>query len=160
MGADTWGGQVIDYTEYEDLAGELTRRYGAEPFDVVLDAYGNQELFNYCAGFLKPEGVYDAASIHYEGYALWSVFKAGMTLLWNGLRPKASWLGGTGRTWIAVSMMDPGAEMMERLTKMFGEGKVRVVVDSEWPFEKVPDAYDTLISGHAKGKVIVKVGDD
>ncbi|KAK0619745.1 hypothetical protein B0T14DRAFT_554897 [Immersiella caudata] len=156
LGAD----EVLDYTQYADLAGELEKRYGGEKFDAVLDAYGSQALFSRCAGFLKEDRIYDAASIGYDGFDFWSVFTAGMTLFWNRVRPKSTWLGGTGRTWIAVSMFDPGVEMMERLVKMFAEGKIRVVVDSEWPFEKVLDAFDTVIGKHARGKVIVKVGDD
>ncbi|KAK4451950.1 putative dehydrogenase, partial [Podospora aff. communis PSN243] len=81
LGAD----EVLDYTEYKDLAEELGRRYGGEKFDVVLDTYGSQALFNGCAGFLKEEGVYDAASIGYEGYGFWALLMSGLTLLWNGV---------------------------------------------------------------------------
>lgn len=57
-------------------------------------------------------------------------------------------------------MMDPGQEAMQRVVDMFGEGKLRVAVDSEWPFEKVHEAFDVLYSGHAAGKVIIKVNED
>lgn len=152
--------EVIDYTQYKDLAGELTRRYGGEKFDVILDAYGSQPLLNYCAGFLKEEGVYDAAGAAYDGYGFWPLFMAGMVLLWNKVRPQSAWLGGTGRKYVAVSMMDPGVELMERVAKMFGDGKLRVVVDSEWRFEEALGAYEKLIGKHACGKVVLEVGGD
>jgi len=180
LGAD----EVLDYTSFHsttELAKELTRRYGIrngtdgntntntntntdngddnKMFNVVLDTYGSQELYNACAGFLKRGGMYDAAGIHYGEYALWPVLKSGLTLLWNAVRPQSPWLGGAGRTWKAVSMMDPPLEMMEELVRLFGEGKIRVVVDSEWPFDKVLDAYDVLLSGRARGKILIKVAD-
>jgi len=126
----------------------------------VLDAYGSQALFNYSAGFLKPDGIYDAAGIHADRLALWPVLKSGMLLLWNAVRPRSPWLGGTGRTWKAVAMMDPGMELMERAVALFAEGKLRVVVDSEWPFDRVLDAYDALLSGRARGKIVIKVAGD
>jgi NADPH:quinone reductase-like Zn-dependent oxidoreductase len=57
-------------------------------------------------------------------------------------------------------MMDPGLEMLERVVKLFGEGKLRVAVDSEWPFDKVHEAFDVLKAGHAAGKVIIKVNEE
>ena len=138
----------------------MARRYGEQPFDHIIDAFGNQTVYKQCARYLKPEGVYDAASVHYDHYTFWQLLKSGLTIMANGMWPRSTWLGGTGRTWKAASMMDPGQEMMQRIVKMFGEGKLRVVVDSEWPFDKVHEAFDVLYSGHAAGKVIIKVDDE
>lgn len=151
---------MVDYTQYKDLPGELARRYGDRPFDHIIDTYGNQELYKQCARYLKPEGMYNAASIHYSNYTVWELLKSGLTLVANTIWPRSTWLGGTGRTWKAASMMDPGREMMERVVKLFGEGKLRVAVDSEWPFDKVHDALDVVKSGHAAGKVIVRVNEN
>ena len=38
-------------------------------------------------------------------------------------------------------------------------GKVKPLVDSTYKFDDVQSAYKRLMSGHAKGKVIVKVTD-
>lgn len=150
---------MVDYTQYKDLPGELARRFGDRPFDHIIDAYGNQELYKQCARYLKPEGMYNAASIHYSEYTFWALLKSVLTLVANTIWPRSTWLGGTGRTWKAASMMDPGLEMMERVVKQFGEGKLRVLVDSEWPFEKIHEALDVVRSGHAAGKVIIKVNE-
>ncbi|GAB1314442.1 Phosphatidylinositol transfer protein (PITP) [Madurella fahalii] len=152
--------EVVDYTQYKDLPGELARRYGDQPFDNIIDAYGDQAVYKQCARYLKPEGVYDAASIHYSSYTFCDLFKSVITIGLNIIWPRSPWLGGTGRKWKVASLMEPGVEMMERVVKMFGEGKLRVAVDSEWPFEKVHDAYDVLLSGHAAGKIIVKVDEE
>jgi NADPH:quinone reductase-like Zn-dependent oxidoreductase len=152
--------QVVDYTQYSELPGELARRYGDQPFDNIIDAFGNQQVYKNCARYLKAEGMYNAVSIHYSDYTFWELLKSGLTLLTNTIWPRARWLGGTGRTWKAASMMDPGLEMMERVVKLFGDGKLRVVIDSEWPFDKVHEALDVVKSGHAAGKVIIKVAED
>lgn len=151
---------MIDYTQYPDLPGELARRFGEQPFDNIIDAYGKQEVYKACARYLKPEGMYNAASVHYDNYTTWDLLKSGLTLAANAIWPRSPWLGGTGRTWQAASMMDPGREMMERVVGLFGEGKLRVVVDSEWPFDKVHEGFDVLKGGHAAGKVIIKVNEE
>ncbi|KAJ4288252.1 Phosphatidylinositol transfer protein (PITP) [Collariella sp. IMI 366227] len=152
--------KVVDYTLYKDLPSELARRFGEKKFDAVLDTFGNQAVYKRCAQYLKPEGLYSAASVHYDDYTFWKLMKSGLTIMANSIWPKTPWLGGTGRTWKAVSMMDPGMDMMEGIVKMFGENKLRVVVDSEWPFEKAHDALDVLATGHAAGKVLIKVNED
>ncbi|KAH6850609.1 hypothetical protein B0I37DRAFT_413996 [Chaetomium sp. MPI-CAGE-AT-0009] len=156
LGAD----EVVDYTQYKDLPGELARRFGDQPFDNIIDSFGNQELYKQCARYLKPEGMYNAAAIHYSEYTFWALLKSVLTMAANTIWPRSTWLGGTGRTWKVASLMDPEVEMMERVVKQFGDGKLRVAVDSEFPFEKVHEALDVLKSGHAAGKVIIKVNDE
>lgn len=152
--------KVVDYTQYKDLPGELARRYGDQPFDNIIDSFGNQIVYKQCARYLKPEGVYHAASVHYSKYTFFHLLKSVTTIGLNIIWPRSRWLGGTGRKWKTASLMEPDVEMTERVMNMFGEGKLRVAVDSEWPFEKVHDAYDVLSSGHAAGKVIVKVNEE
>ena len=157
LGAD----EVVDYTRCDgDLAGELARRYGERPFDCVIDTFGDQAVYKQCARYLKPEGMYNAASIHYADYTVWELLKSVVAIVGNTVWPRSTWLGGTGRRWKVASLMDPGLEMMERVVKLFGDGKLRVVVDSEWPFDKVHEGLDIVRSGHAAGKVIIKVNED
>ncbi len=157
LGAD----EVVDYTRCDgDLPGELARRYGDRPFDCVIDTFGNQAVYKQCARYLKPEGMYNAASIHYTDYTVWKLLMSVVAIVGNTVWPRSTWLGGTGRRWKAASMMDPGLEMMERVVKLFEDGKLRVVVDSEWSFDKVHEALDIVRSGHAAGKVIIKVNED
>ncbi|KXX78976.1 putative quinone-oxidoreductase, chloroplastic [Madurella mycetomatis] len=151
---------VVDYTQYKDLPGELARRYGDRPFDNIIDSFGNQTVYKQCSRYLKPEGVYHAASVHYSKYSFCHLLKSVMTIGLNIIWPRPRWLRGTGRKWKTASLMAPSVEMMERVVNMFGEGKLRVAVDSEWPFEKAHDAYDVLSSGHAAGKVIVRVNEE
>ena len=89
-------------------------------------------------------------------FRLFSV-KAGLGLALNALRPTTSLLGGTGRVWRAVRMMDPGVQLLEEVVDLFAQGKLRVLVDSEWPFDRALEGYDVLLTGHDKGKVIIRV---
>ncbi|KAK3997522.1 putative dehydrogenase [Cladorrhinum sp. PSN332] len=162
--------EVIDYTRFPNLLlpAELAKRFNnsgdgqqkQQQFDAVIDAYGNQSLYVNCRHFLKPGGVYSAVSIHSESYAGWDLLKSGWAIIKNVLWPRATWLGGTGRTFKIASMMDPGLGEMEELNALFAEGKLKVVRDSVWGFDQVHGALDKLCSGHAAGKVVIKVGDD
>ncbi|KAK4191245.1 putative quinone-oxidoreductase, chloroplastic [Podospora australis] len=158
LGAD----EVIDYTQHPgpSLAAHLSQRFGEEEdkrFDNIIDTYGSQPLYTSCSSYLKPSGTYSAASIHYDSYRLWDLFRSVLTIASNTLWPKTPWLGGTGRTWKITSMMGATSEQMTRLSKMLGEGKLKVVIDSEWGWEDVHSALDVLGSGHAAGKVLVRV---
>lgn len=78
--------------------------------------------------------------------------------------PVSRWLGGVGRLWKGVSMMEPTLEDREAIIGMLGRGEVKVVRDSVWSFEEADKAYEKLGGRHARGKVMVKVdagvGDD
>ncbi|KAK3685127.1 hypothetical protein B0T22DRAFT_516972 [Podospora appendiculata] len=156
LGAD----EVIDYTQFAKVEDELAKRFGSQPFDAIVDGFGSQAVYKNCARYLKPGGIYSAAGVHAATLSVGSVLKSGLVMLANAIWPGSAWLGGTGRTWKAVSMMDRGPELMERVVGLFADGKLRVAVDSEWPFEQVLEAYDVLVSGRARGKVIVKVDGD
>ncbi len=71
--------------------------------------------------------------------------------------PVSPWLGGVGRLWRGVSMMEPTLEDRQRIVGMLGTGEVRVVRDSVWKFEDAQAAYAHLGGLHARGKVLVKV---
>lgn len=50
---------------------------------------------------------------------------------------------------------------MELPLKIFGDtGKIQPVVDSVFSFDDVLEAYDRIMSGRAKGKVVIRVDPD
>ena len=188
LGAD----EVVDYTLYQDLPGELKRRYGGDSdddddgndnnnnnnnnnsndndssstrkvgkkFDAVIDCYGDQAVYVNSRDYLKPLGVYSAVSIHYEAYTRWELLKSLWVIVKNLAWPRATWLFGTGRTFTLASMSDPGLAEMEELNALFAEGKLKVALDSVWEFDQVHEALDKLSSGHAAGKVVIRVDPD
>jgi NADPH:quinone reductase-like Zn-dependent oxidoreductase len=139
----------------------LTRRYGQQKFNAIVDAVGaDTRIYRRCAQYLKPEGIYSSVGIKLSGFGVLAAVNAVWKMQMNALWPKTPWLLGTGRTWKVTSMMDPGLELMQRVVDMLAQGKLKVAVDSEWPFDQVLEAYDVVMSGRAKGKVIIKVGDE
>lgn len=152
--------QVIDYAKY-DIPTELASRYNQTPFDAIIDCVGADEnIYLHCAKYLKEDGVYSSVGIKLTGFTYLAAVKAVWKMQMNSIWPKSPRLLGTGRTWKVTSMMDPGQELMERVVDLVAEGKLKVVVDSEWPFDQVLEAYDVVLSGRARGKVIIRVGDD
>ncbi|TDZ68405.1 Zinc-type alcohol dehydrogenase-like protein [Colletotrichum trifolii] len=154
LGAD----EVVDYTKggisdalKENFCGEGAR------FDAVVDCVGVQELYVGCAAFLEEGAVYSAVGIKPATHSYGGLVKAVWTMQMNAIWPTSPALWGTGRKWAATSMMDPGRELMEEVMGMVADGRVKGVVDRELAFEQVPDGYDVVASGRAKGKVMVKV---
>ena len=153
--------QVVDYTMYDNVSAELAKRYGEEKFDAIVDAVGaDMRIYTHCAQYLKSDGVYSSVGVKMGGFGVLDAVRAVWKMQTNAVWPKTPWLLGTGRTWKVTSMMDPGLKLMQRVVNMLAEGKLKVVTDSEWPFDQVLDAYDVVMSGRAKGKVIIKVADD
>ncbi|KAK1979315.1 hypothetical protein LZ30DRAFT_597210 [Colletotrichum cereale] len=156
LGAD----EVVDYAASPSPVSEALReRFGREgrQFDAVADCVGVQDIYANCAAYLVPDGAYSAvgvkpAVLSYGGFA-----KAVWQMQMNALWPRSTWLGGTGRRWVATAMMDPGKELMEEVMGMLSDGRIKAVVEREVGFEQVADGYDILGSGRARGKVVVKV---
>lgn len=49
------------------------------------------------------------------------------------------------------------AEFLKQIAKWMGEGKIKSVIDSNYRFDKLRQAYQRLNTGRAKGKTVVKV---
>ena len=75
----------------------------------------------------------------------------------RALRP--SFLGGGKRKWQFLGMK-VDLEQYQQLAALMAEGKVKVPIDEAFAFDKVPEAYTRMKTGRAKGKIVVKVGED
>lgn len=58
---------------------------------------------------------------------------------------------------LSMVILSLGKEDMRFLLELVKEGKLKTVVDSRYPFEKVADAWEKSMGGHATGKVIVEM---
>lgn len=136
LGAD----EVIDYTR-QDFTRSGTR------YDVIVDMVGNHPLLAY-RRVLKPKGIY--------------VMVGG---------PKGRWIAPLDRV-AKMSAMSPFVSqefvmLFARLNKedltilgdLMQTGKVTPVIDRRYRLSEVPEAIRYLEKGHARGKVIVAVGD-
>jgi NADPH:quinone reductase-like Zn-dependent oxidoreductase len=70
-----------------------------------------------------------------------------------GKNPSPAKFGASRSMW----MTNPSGKDLTEIAALFDAGKVKLVVDSVFPLEKTVDAFMRLKTGHAVGKVIVKV---
>ncbi|KDN65826.1 hypothetical protein CSUB01_05009 [Colletotrichum sublineola] len=156
LGAD----EVVNYTASSSPVSEALReRFGRKgtQFDAVVDCVGVQDVYVNCAAYLIPDGVYSAVGIKPAALSYGGIAKAAWQMQMNALWPCSTWLGGTGRRWVATAMMDPGKDLMRDVMGMLSDGRIKAVIEREVGFEQVADGYDILGSGRARGKVVVKV---
>jgi NADPH:quinone reductase-like Zn-dependent oxidoreductase len=140
LGAD----HVIDYTKEDFTKGE-------ERYDVILDNVGTQPL----SGFrhaLQPKGI--------------------CVMIGGGGPNDGGLIGPMGRPIVAL-LMSPFISqkmgmMMAELNKedltilgnLMQSGKVKPVIDRTYPLSQIAEAMRYLEAGHARGKVIITVGQD
>ena len=136
--------RVIDYTK-EDFTK------GKERYDVILDNVGNQPL----SGFRR--------ALNSKGI---------LVMIGGGGPNDGGLIGPMGRP-VKALLMSPFTSQkmgmfMAELTKgdltalgdLMQTGKVTPVIDRIYPLREIPDAIRYLEEGHARGKVVINVGDN
>src|ERR1700730_4683212 len=140
LGAD----HVIDYTKEDFTKGD-------QRYDVILDNVGNQPLSGFRRA-LKPKGI--------------------CVMIGGGGPNDGGLIGPMGRPIVAL-LMSPFISqkmgmMMAELNKkdltilgdLMQSGKVKPVIDRTYPLSQIAEAMRYLEAGHARGKVIITVGQD
>ncbi|MEU2252725.1 NAD(P)-dependent alcohol dehydrogenase [Nocardia xishanensis] len=135
LGAD----RVIDYTT-ADFVGS------AERYDVLLDLVGNRSLAD-CRKVLAPEGVFVSSAGSPGGEWIGPV-------LWIGRVVVADL--STRRT-MRPLLMKPRRADLEFLTELVESGKVRPVIEREYPLRDAAAAIAHVAEGHAQGKTVLVV---
>ncbi len=130
IGAD----HVIDYTK-EDFT-KSGRQY-----DVILDVAAHHPIFAYKRA-LSPNGIF--ILIGGSRAVIFKTVFLGPFITMNsnkkmGINP-----------WHANKKED-----LEFLGKLHKAGKVKPIIDKRYPLSKVPEAYQYLEEGHAKGKLVI-----
>jgi NADPH:quinone reductase-like Zn-dependent oxidoreductase len=133
MGAD----HVIDYTQ-EDFT-QFGRQY-----DLILAVNGYHPIAAYRRA-LAPQGVYVAA-----GGSLAQVIQS---LLLGRLNSKA---GGQRMGFMGIARIDQGDLVF--LKELLEAGKVVPLIDRRYPLSETAEALRYLGEGHARGKVVITVG--
>ncbi|KIM28961.1 hypothetical protein M408DRAFT_68665 [Serendipita vermifera MAFF 305830] len=148
VGAD----QIIDY-QVEPLSQSLAKSPPPVPFDAVIDCYGlDSNLYGNCDKYLKSDGVF--ASVAPATGSLLATASAGAHLFSHAWKP--AWLGGNARKFSLLNLQN-SKEDLRALQALITSGKVIPVVDSVYKFDDALLAYDRLMSGKAKGKVVVVI---
>jgi NADPH:quinone reductase-like Zn-dependent oxidoreductase len=135
IGAD----QVVDYTK-EDFTGSGQR------YDLIVDNVGNHSLFE-CRRALTPKGRY--------------VMVGGKNGRW--IAPLDRALGAKVLSWfvsqnMGMIMAHLDKEDLGVLRDLIQTGKVTPVIDRTYTLSQVPEAIRYLEEGHARGKVVITVG--
>jgi NADPH:quinone reductase-like Zn-dependent oxidoreductase len=69
-------------------------------------------------------------------------------------------LGGTPRRYDVLGLA-PNGEMAREVAGWIDDGVLgEVLVDEVFPFEKLVEAYEKLASKRAKGKIVVRMGEE
>jgi NADPH:quinone reductase-like Zn-dependent oxidoreductase len=136
IGAD----QVIDYTK-EDF----TR--SGQSYDVILDMVGSRSL-SASRRVLTPGGTY--------------VMVGGPSGRW--IAPLDRAIAAKVLSWfVSQNMGMMLAELNQKdlgvLSDLMRAGKVKPVIDRTYPLSQVPEAIRYLEAGHARGKVVIAVGE-
>ncbi|OBT65314.1 hypothetical protein VE03_04596 [Pseudogymnoascus sp. 23342-1-I1] len=152
-------GEVVDYVAHAPVYEELAKRcrLGGEwgvGFDVVIDAFGVQELWNNCAKFLKREGRWVTVGVAIKEYSVLAMLGAVCKMAGNALWPV--WAGGVDRRYLQVTATANGEELRE-LGGMVERGEVKGVVEGVWEMGEIGEAYEIMLRKRARGKIAIRV---
>lgn len=137
LGAD----HTIDYTRQDYTLGSAR-------YDVILDNVGNHS-FGANRQVLKPNGRY--------------VMVGGPKGRWIKPMDRVIGLGIYSRfvgQQMGMMMARTNEIDLPLLAELMQQGRVRVVIDRTYELGEVQDAMRHLETGHARGKVVVRIGDD
>jgi hypothetical protein len=140
LGAD----HVIDYTK-EDFTKSGQR------YDVILDNVGNHSVLE-CTRALNPQGKYvmiGGGGPSEQGF---------IGPLVNPI--KALVLKRFVTQEIGMMLADMNRKDLTILADLIQSGKVKPVIDRAYTLSQVPEAIRYLEEGHARGKVVITVGDN
>jgi NADPH:quinone reductase-like Zn-dependent oxidoreductase len=148
LGADS----IIDYQAHPALHDHLAKTFKDAPFDFILDTIGVQSLYLNSPFYLKESGVYENIG-DFENRILLAMWYRFTNMWWPVV------LGGTPRRYVTFGG-DFEKEAAEELERLVTEGKIKGTVESEFKFEDIIEAIDLVASKRARGRVVVKVGDE
>jgi NADPH:quinone reductase-like Zn-dependent oxidoreductase len=137
LGADL----VIDYTR-EDF----TRR--RESYDLMIDIAGNHS-WSECKRVLAPTGIMVAAGG--SAHTVWG----GNATIKHLLGVRLASVRGTRKVALFIAKLNKADLLV--LQKLLVDGKVTPVIDRCYELNQVPQAFNYMGEGHAKGKIIINV---
>src|SRR2546425_8746103 len=137
LGADG----VIDYTR-EDF----TR--SGESYDLMIDIAGNHS-WSECKRVLAPTGIMVAA-----GGSAHTVWGASSTIR-HLIGVRLASVRGTRKVALFIAKLNKADLLV--LQKLLVEGKITPVIDRCYELNRVPEAFNYMGEGHAKGKIIINV---
>ncbi|MEM9545705.1 MAG: NAD(P)-dependent alcohol dehydrogenase [Bacteroidota bacterium] len=131
LGAD----HVIDYTREDYIKSE-------KPYDFVYDAVGKSS-FNECKAILKENGVYLSPVLTFS--LLVQMIK---TSIFGNKKAKFEATGANSEMKLRT--------MLTKVLDIFKAGKLKMVIDRQYPLEKLGEAHRYIATGRKKGNVVIQ----
>lgn len=146
--------EFVDYTKHTSLPDYLASAYGTQPFDCILDCVGSQTLYTNSPSYLRP-------GCPFVNIGAMDVEKGimGYAFQWFMNKWRPVWLGGVPRPFIFFSNF-PEMPVVLTLIEMAEQGKLKVLVDSEFAMEDLMQAYERVESKRTRGKVLLRIHDE
>lgn len=138
LGAD----RVIDYTREDFTIGE-------ERYDVIFDLVADKSLKAY-GRVLKPEGKYIGAGVLGSEASIVRMLPGMLNGVLLSILTKQKFI-----SFITKSDKDD----LPVLAELIETGKVKPVIDRTFSLNEVPEAVRYVAGKHARGKVVISVGD-
>jgi NADPH:quinone reductase-like Zn-dependent oxidoreductase len=129
--------KVIDYTKEDFTKDE-------EKYDLVFDTVGKSS-FAKCRPLLRSGGIYISSDL---GYRAQNVF---LPLITPIIKP----LIGNKKTAFPYPTDIRGSILL--IKKLIEEGRFKAVIDREYPFEQIVEAYRYVGTGQKTGNVVITV---
>jgi NADPH:quinone reductase-like Zn-dependent oxidoreductase len=133
LGAD----HVIDY-EQEDFTKN------GKQYDLILDLIARRSAFA-LARAMRPNGTYFVVG--------------GSVASLLGLLLVSPWIRTTRNKNLRVLVVPQNRKDLIAITALCVAGTIVPAIDRVYPFDQVPEAMRYVAEGHAKGKVVITVGD-
>ncbi|MDB5605524.1 MAG: alcohol dehydrogenase [Bradyrhizobium sp.] len=144
--------EVIDYT-----AQDLSKAGGK--FDAGFDLVGGNTL-EQMFGIMRPGArIVSVAAIPEPQTAIKDLggrraLSAAFWIISYGIRSRAR-RAGIGYRYL---FMHPNGRDLAQLSELIEQEKLKIIVDKTYPFARISEALAYVESGHAKGKVVVRMG--
>ncbi|KAH7924555.1 NAD(P)-binding protein [Leucogyrophana mollusca] len=149
--------EFVDYTK-APLHKYLTDNPPSPKFDLIFDAAGlvDPSLYKHSEAYLASGGTF-ISSGPTPTFSAWGG-PSGMGNMLSTVKEIAQpcWLGGTARKWKLVTMTHSPKDL-STLRDLIVQGKLKPAVDSVYEFEDALSAYERILTGRARGKVVVRV---
>ncbi|KAF2678579.1 NAD(P)-binding protein [Lentithecium fluviatile CBS 122367] len=127
--------EVIDYTKtsVEDWIGDKEE----SKFDLVFDCVGGKSMIDGWTA-VKPDGAYISVVPGFK-------------------EPEGGKPAGVQSKWF---VMESRGNELEGIGRFIEKGMVRGCVDSVWKIEEFEEAFKKTASGHARGKVVLRIAEE
>lgn len=127
LGAD----KVVDYTK-EDFTTS------GDTYDIIFDTVGKSS-FTHCMKALNSNGKYVVTLMTFN-----VILQSVLTKLWNNKK-------------VIFAMSLNKTEALNFIRILIEEGKLKTIIDRQYPLEELSEAHAYVEKGHKKGNVVISV---